>query len=284
VYVQRVTDVLTGKSILVADDDQDNAELMAFLLEQAGAKTRIAVSASKALEILASGWTPDVVALDIGMPEMDGYDLLREIRRAPATSKVPALAVTGYGYERDKAKAAAAGFTVHVVKPYDGEALVHLVASLTSPRPEAPIAAELRGALSASLHAALALLNARSRHRFTGVYRFDGPTLRNVALFDRDHPASQAGDDAPMNETYCSIVGRDRAPFVTADTTMDSRLVDHPARLTVQSYCGVLLRNEDSTPFGSLCHFDLAPVEASNEVLVALLDAAPLIGAAVASV
>lgn len=266
--------------MLVADDDPDNAELLAFILADAGADIRTAHSASEVLELVGSGWKPDVALLDIGLPDMDGYRLLREIRNVPGLGGVPAVAVTGHAYERDRTKAVEAGFTVHVTKPYDGEAVVHLVAALATPRPQPGrrIIDDVRSALAkGGVHAALAVLNKGTDHRFTGVYRFDGEMLRNVCLFDRQNPTSVVGDDAPLRETYCSIVGRGRVSFVSANTVDDARLTEHPARLSVQSYCGVLLRNADATPFGSLCHFDLLPVEPLDDALDLLEGVAPLI-------
>ncbi len=131
------------------------------------------------------------------------------------------------------------------------------------------------------LHSTLQYLNGRTRHRFTGVYRFDAPTLRSVALFDRENPDLLIGGDAPMRETYCAIVGETERAFVTSDTMTDERVVDHPARASVMSYCGVLLRDSDGHAFGSMCHFDLRP-RVSHESETAVLEAvAPLIMAAI---
>lgn len=109
------------------------------------------------------------------------------------------------------------------------------------------------------LHAGLAILNGRTPHRFTGLYRFEAPMLRNVFLYDREAPSVAVGADAMMEETYCSIVGRIETSFRTGDTRTDSRLAEHPARDSVVSYCGVLLRAGDGSPFGTLCHFDNVP-------------------------
>lgn len=102
------------------------------------------------------------------------------------------------------------------------------------------------------MHAALAFLNARVPHRFTGIYRFDGAILRNVQLFDGENPGLEIGADAPLRETYCSIVGETNKPFSSAEARADERLRDHPARNTVISYCGVPIGSS-----GTLCHFDL---------------------------
>lgn len=113
--------------------------------------------------------------------------------------------------------------------------------------------------LEVGLLEALAYLNSRTRHRYTGVYRFDPPMLRNVALFDRENPRLRTGCDVPMDETYCSIVGKRSAPYGTEDAEHDEELVLHPARLSVLSYYGVPLLAVDGRCIGTLCHFDDRP-------------------------
>jgi GAF domain-containing protein len=109
------------------------------------------------------------------------------------------------------------------------------------------------------LHQVLRRLNARAEHRFTGVYRLDPPALRNVAIFDRSNPDLRVGADAPLRETYCSVVGASASPFSVADTRLDDRTADHPARESTVSYCGVPLLGESGEPLGTLCHFDVVP-------------------------
>jgi two-component system CheB/CheR fusion protein len=124
---------LAGLSILLVDDDRDNTELLAFLLQTAGAKVRTAASAPQALEMVAdtaSPWLPDVLLLDIGLPGVDGYDLLGMLRQQPALSAVPAVAVTAYAFEKDKQRAIDAGFRVHISKPYDAAEIVDVLAGL----------------------------------------------------------------------------------------------------------------------------------------------------------
>ena len=113
--------------------------------------------------------------------------------------------------------------------------------------------------LAIGLASALGYLNARTRHRYTGVYRFDHPMLRCVALFDRENPTLQTGCDVPMEETYCSLVGARSAPFATPDAEHDDELVAHPARLSVLAYCGVPLIGGAGDCIGTLCHFDDRP-------------------------
>jgi two-component system CheB/CheR fusion protein len=123
---------LTGTAVLVAEDDPDNAELLVCLIEHEGGVVRAAKSAREVLEILVS-WTPDVLLLDISLPDMDGYELLGHIRLRPGLLDVPAIAVTGYGHD-DKLSSTSAGFATHVTKPFDGDALLEIVAKFAAKR------------------------------------------------------------------------------------------------------------------------------------------------------
>jgi hypothetical protein len=127
------------------------------------------------------------------------------------------------------------------------------------------------------LHAGLRFLNARTRHRFTGVYRFDPPMLRNLCLFDRENPTLRFGGDTPMRETYCSLVGAELSPFSTPNAGEDARLTQHPARNSVIAYCGVPLMDADGQCVGSLCHFDVRPRLVPMEEVPLLELAAPLV-------
>jgi hypothetical protein len=119
---------------------------------------------------------------------------------------------------------------------------------------------EARARLEAGgVRAVLEYLNGRTEHRFTGLYRFDGDILRSLALYDRDDPAVQVGADAPLHETYCSIVGEGTPTFATADAGADPQLARHPARARAVSYCGALVRDAKGKAVGTLCHFDVVP-------------------------
>jgi CheY-like chemotaxis protein len=111
---------LQGKKILVVDDDQDSQELLAFMLEQEGAEIQTVSSAVDALNIIPQ-WQPDVLLSDIGMPQIDGYTLIREIRNLPKEQggQVPAIALTAYAAEADKETALSSGFQQHIAKPVD---------------------------------------------------------------------------------------------------------------------------------------------------------------------
>lgn len=106
---------------------------------------------------------------------------------------------------------------------------------------------------------ALAWLNARTRFRFTGIYRVDPPLLRNLMLFDRENPdVNVSGEITRLDDTYCALVYA-TGPFSTADSGKDSRLAQHPARTSVISYDGVPMRLANGQVWGTLCHYDVRP-------------------------
>mgnify|MGYP003576515278 CR=1 FL=1 len=127
-------DILRGINVLVVDDDADGRTLASEILEQHGAEVRTAPSASQALRLLQSGARPpDVLISDLGMPQVDGYELIRRVRSLPPASgsMVRAIALTAYGTASDRRKAIAAGFDLHVSKPFTPDQLVAACLSLT---------------------------------------------------------------------------------------------------------------------------------------------------------
>ena len=124
---------LKGTGVLMADDDPESLEVLQEIVVYEGATVRTAIDATEVLEILQR-WTPDVLLIDIGMPAVDGYELLKRIRITPACRSIPAVAVTGYAYERDKQRCAEAGFDGYISKPFEVETLIQLVATL-APKP-----------------------------------------------------------------------------------------------------------------------------------------------------
>ncbi|WP_243147096.1 response regulator [Scytonema sp. UIC 10036] len=119
---------LQGIQVLVVDDDADNLELITFILEQAGAVVTSVSSAEEALQLLYQTY-PNILIADVGMPRMDGYTLLRQVRALPPEQggQVPAIALTAYAGEIDRQKALAAGFQLHIPKPIDPEILVDAI-------------------------------------------------------------------------------------------------------------------------------------------------------------
>ncbi|MDX2230744.1 MAG: PAS domain S-box protein [Leptolyngbyaceae cyanobacterium bins.349] len=122
---------LSHLRILVVDDEPDMRDLIQTILETQGATVTIATSAIEALQLFDQQ-LPDILISDVGMPEMDGFQLIQQIRqRSPDQGgKVLAIALTAYAREPDQQRALAAGFQTHLAKPIDPEALVSAIAAL----------------------------------------------------------------------------------------------------------------------------------------------------------
>jgi signal transduction histidine kinase/CheY-like chemotaxis protein len=127
---------LDGLRVLVVDDDDDAREAIATLLTTRAATVTAAASASHALEVLQREGQQDVLVIDIGMPDVDGYALLRAIRARGSVSAgiVPAIAVTAYASAKDRRLALDAGYQLHLPKPIDQDDLVAAVAELAGRR------------------------------------------------------------------------------------------------------------------------------------------------------
>ncbi len=116
--------------VLVVDDNVDAAESTGMILRLSGHDVQVAYSGQSALE-MAVEYQPNVILLDIGLPEMDGYEIARRLRQRPQLSKVWLIALTGYGQDSDRQRSQEAGFDYHMVKPIDSEELEELIAKLT---------------------------------------------------------------------------------------------------------------------------------------------------------
>ncbi len=124
---------LEGVRVLLVDDEADARELLTTLLERCGAHVKAAASADEALASLDLS-EPDVLVSDIAMPGEDGYALIEKVRSRDAGQGrwLPAVALTAYARDEDRARALAAGYQLHVAKPVTPPALVRAVAALAS--------------------------------------------------------------------------------------------------------------------------------------------------------
>jgi CheY-like chemotaxis protein len=121
---------LSSVKVLLVDDDTDTREFTAFLLEQYGASVTAVSSASEALVALTQS-QPDVLLSDIGMPDIDGYMLIQQVRTLlPQGGQIKAIALTAYAGEMNQQQAFAAGFQKHISKPIDPGVLVQAISSL----------------------------------------------------------------------------------------------------------------------------------------------------------
>ena len=125
---------LVGRRVIVVDDEQDARDVTKAILESAGAEVVVAASAGEALHAIA-GQTFDALVADIGMPEQDGYWLIRAIRSLSTLDggAIPAVALTAWTAPKDREEAIVAGYNRHLGKPVDPNALVLAVAALVPP-------------------------------------------------------------------------------------------------------------------------------------------------------
>jgi PAS domain S-box-containing protein len=128
---ESILSLIKGLRILIVDDDRDTREMLAAVLEINEAQVKATGGASEALETLKT-WRPDVLVSDIGMPEEDGYSLIRQIRnlRLEEGADIPAIALTGYAGAEEGERALSSGFQVHLAKPAEPSSLVNTIAHL----------------------------------------------------------------------------------------------------------------------------------------------------------
>jgi PAS domain S-box-containing protein len=124
----RATNNLAGHCVIVIEDHEDSRDLMRVTLENAGAAVAVFDRSAKALDACEK-MRPSVLVADIGLPEEDGYDFIRRVRRHPSSmvQAVPAIAVTAYASAADHALALKAGFQRHLSKPFDPDELINAI-------------------------------------------------------------------------------------------------------------------------------------------------------------
>jgi PAS domain S-box-containing protein len=124
----RQHDDLVGLKILIVDDEPDSSEMLRIVFNQCGSIVETAESANAAL-VIFDQWQPDILISDIGMPEVDGNELIR-ILREERGSRIPAVALTAMARIEDRLKALTAGYQMHVAKPVELKELIAIVSSL----------------------------------------------------------------------------------------------------------------------------------------------------------
>ena len=128
--ITQVTGATASRRVLIVDDNRDSADSLAMLLEIEGHTVTTAYSAREALE-LAQCLKPEIVLLDIGLPEIDGYEVARRLKKQNGLDGVCLIALTGYGQLEDRQRAQRAGFADHMIKPVDLEKLRGAMAKRT---------------------------------------------------------------------------------------------------------------------------------------------------------
>jgi len=123
---------LQGLDVLIVEDSPDTLLLLSTIFRREGATVTTAASAVEALQCAVTK-RPNIIVSDIGMPEVDGYQLLEQLRLLPGLSDVPAIAISGYASEEDRERALAVGYIALVPKPVDLDTLFNLIQDLKAP-------------------------------------------------------------------------------------------------------------------------------------------------------
>jgi signal transduction histidine kinase/DNA-binding response OmpR family regulator len=129
--------LLNGIKVLIVDDEPDSRELLMTILTRCGSNVRCSDSAAQAMEEFHE-WHPDLLVSDIGMPNEDGYSLIRKVRqlKSKRARKTPAVALTAYATDEDRLQALSAGFQMHVAKPIEPESFVSSIAAVLGRKSE----------------------------------------------------------------------------------------------------------------------------------------------------
>jgi two-component system CheB/CheR fusion protein len=128
--VETAKQIAQTSRLLVVDDNIDSADMLVMLLQMLGHEAQAAYSGQTALE-MAVKYQPEFVLLDIGMPDMNGYEVALRLRQRPQTKDVRLIAMTGYGQDSDRERSKEAGFDRHLVKPVDPQKLQELLTTLS---------------------------------------------------------------------------------------------------------------------------------------------------------
>ena len=117
-----------SRRILVVDDNREAVEMLKMLLDTTGNPAHYAYDGLEAVKV-AEEIRPDLILLDIGMPNLNGYDTCRRIREQPWGKEMVIVALTGLGHDDDRLKSRQSGFDMHLVKPVDPELLLTVLAA-----------------------------------------------------------------------------------------------------------------------------------------------------------
>jgi two-component system, cell cycle response regulator DivK len=125
------------RKVLLVEDNENNRYLLTLLLEAAGLKVVIAENGRRALE-MARGEQPDIVLLDIQMPEMDGYEVAAHLKRDAELARIPIIGVSSFAMPGDRERALHMGFAGYIEKPVNAEHFAETVLNIAAPAGHTP--------------------------------------------------------------------------------------------------------------------------------------------------
>jgi len=132
---QLPNDLLAGWPVLIVDDEEDSLEVASFILGFYGAEVHIARNGREGLAV-ARQVRPEFILSDLSMPDMDGWEMLRELSMTPATQHIPVIALTAHAMRGDRERAIGAGFHNYLTKPLTAKTFIHQLLLLLLDVPE----------------------------------------------------------------------------------------------------------------------------------------------------
>lgn len=130
------------------------------------------------------------------------------------------------------------------------------------------------------LWAAMRWLNDKVPYRYTAIFAFEGDTLRNLCLVDKENANITRCADQPITDSYCIYIHRSGERFSVEESLLDGRVEAHPKRRGYQCYYGLPLFGSDGKLLGTVCHFNITPIHVTDEVVTDLDNLAPTIAEA----
>jgi two-component system, cell cycle response regulator DivK len=131
----KIPRVMVGWCVLVVDDEQDSLDIARMMLEFAGAKVLTATDGQEALAMIERT-RPHFILSDLSMPEMDGWQLIRELNLEPRTREIPVIALTAHAMSGDRERALQAGFVNYITKPLDTDKFITQLLSMVIDTPQ----------------------------------------------------------------------------------------------------------------------------------------------------
>lgn len=254
--------ILDDVSVLLVEDDPDTGELLALALTSRGANVTLTSTGEAAMSAL-SELRPDILILDIGLPDGDGLEWLGRIREVPGLHEVPAIALSGNARAVDRERSLAAGFEKHLCKPAQLADIVAAIAALVTVTPPH------------ALNPMLARLSTLTGCRYTSFLRFEQDTVVSVWTYDREQPRMDPFPlELPIEASYCILVKRTGTPIAIENARCDPRAEGHPKQHALATYVAAPVFRADGVMFGTLCSYDAEPRSIAEHIRGALSDAA----------
>jgi DNA-binding response OmpR family regulator len=274
--------LLADRTVLLVDPDTSTLESLASELKARGAKCFLAPDAATAAWG-ARETLPDVVVSELELPDLDAAALLFDLRSTPESAEIPAIALAAnrslVASARGQRHTLGHGFDKYLGKPARAPDVADAICCVLGPNGHAPERTPSVEVLGDALQRhdyrrLLAVLNATTEHRYSGLFRFDGAELQSLWTFDRLQPKIDAFPlEVPLASTPLALMLFDAQALCISDTAHDDRVTREQRHADMRGFAGVPVRDATDLVFGALCHFD-SEARATDPAALDLLDRA----------